>query len=161
MTFGDPRRASAAPRPLAPSSPLARLPDWRARLDRAIDDIRGRPFDWATQHDCGIGLAGSVVFAITGTDIAAPWRGAYRTRLGALRAMKRAGFGDLAALVASLLPECHSSRARIGDLAACPAATAFGWALGVVNGERIFVLRDDGIGTIGLLDAQRAFRVGQ
>ncbi len=34
------------------------------------------------------------------------------------------------------------------------------YALGVVNGERIFVLRETGLGTVDLLDAKRAFKVG-
>ena len=44
--------------------------------------------------------------------------------------------------------------------AAIPADDGFGFTLGVVNGERIFVLRPDGFGTVDLLAAGRAFRIG-
>lgn len=140
--------------------PLARVPGWRARFEAAVDEIKHRPFDWATQHDCGPGLAGRLVLALTGTDVAAPWRGRYTTRAGAIRAMQESGFATLADLVASLLPEIRPAQARIGDLAAFPMDTPFGHALGVVNGERVFVLKENGIGTMGLLQATRAFRVG-
>jgi hypothetical protein len=74
--------------------------------------------------------------------------------------MRQAGFRNLADMVAVMLPEIHPSEARIGDIAAIEIDTPFGYALGVVNGERVFVLREDGMGTVDLLDAKRAFRVG-
>lgn len=139
---------------------LSRLPDWRVRFEAVADDIKGRPFDWKTQHDCGPGLVGALVRAMTGEDVAKRWRGTYRTERGALRVMRREGFRDLADLVASMLPEVHPSQARIGDIAAFATGSAFGHALGVVNGERVLVLRPEGFGSMGLLDAARAFRVG-
>lgn len=73
----------------------------------------------------------------------------------------RAGFADLADLVASILPEIHPSEAKVGDIAAIPTGTALGHGLGVVNGGgTILVLREEGIGVVGLLSADRAFRVG-
>ncbi len=98
------------------------------------------------------------MLAITGVDCAAQFRGEYSTAAGALKTMKAAGFDNLADLVATMLPEIHPSQAHIGDIAAIPHEGPFGYALGVVNGERIFVLRETGLGTVGLLDAKRAFR---
>lgn len=139
---------------------MNRLPGWRARFETAVDGIFRKPFDWSTQHDCGMGLCARVVEAVTGEDVGAKYRGGYTTRAGAIRLMKAEGFANLADLVASLLPEVHPSQAKIGDLAAFPMDTPFGFALGVVNGERVFVLREEGVGTMGLLDATRAFKVG-
>lgn len=138
---------------------MKRLPDWRARFEREIDAIKAKPFAWG-EHDCGPGLAGRLVFALTGEDVAAPYRNAYTDALGALRAIREAGFTDLAELAASIAPEIHPSRARIGDIAAYRMDTPFGWALGVVNGERVYVLRPEGIGTLSLAMADRAFKVG-
>lgn len=139
---------------------MKRRPDWRQRFEAAIDDIRRTPFEWGT-HDCGPALAGRIVLAITGEDIAAPYRDRYRTASEAVRLVRELGFTDLADLAASMLPEIHPSKARIGDIAAFPMeGSAFGSALGVVNGERVFVLRHEGIGTMGLLQAHRAFKVG-
>jgi hypothetical protein len=139
---------------------LRRLPDWRRRFSNEIDRVRLTPFSWGT-HDCGPGLAGNIVRAITGIDVAAPYRNRYATLAGALRVMRNDGFNSLADLAASIVPEYdHVSQARIGDIAAVPMPTSFGFALGAVNGERIFVLMPDGIGTVDLLDATRAFKVG-
>ena len=139
---------------------LKRLPGWRRRFEAAIDEIKLQPFDWETQFDCAPGLAGKMVLAITGEDLAGPYRGRYRSRTGAIRVLRDSGFDNLADLVGSMLPEIHPSKATIGDIAAFAMDTPFGYALGVVNGERVFVLKDEGIGTMDLLQASRAFKVG-
>lgn len=139
---------------------LSRLPNWRARFDAECDRIRLTPFAWGS-HDCGPGLAGNLTLAITGVDVAAAYRGRYTTMTGALRVLRNSGFSTLGDLVASMLPEhAHPSVARIGDVVAIASNSAFGHALGVVNGERVFVLTERGIGTVDRSDAVRAFRVG-
>lgn len=138
---------------------LHRLPGWRARFEAVIDEIKARPFAWR-DHDCGPAFTGRLVEAVTGADLAAPYRGRYSTERGALLLMRREGFDTLADFAASLLPEIHPSRATIADLAAVPEDTPFGFSLGAVNGERILVLRPDGLGTVDLLAAKRAFKVG-
>lgn len=139
---------------------LERLPNWRTRFETAIDEIKYVPFDWSTQHDCGPGLAGRMVYAITGEDLAVKYQGKYKTAAGALKVMRKAGFDNLADLAASFLPEIHPSQASLGDIVAYEMDSPFGFALGVVNGERVFVLRPEGVGTMDLLAAKRAFKVG-
>lgn len=139
---------------------LTRRDDWRNRLEAAIDDVKAIPFSWETQVDCGPHLSGRVVEALTGVDIAAGFRGRYTTAIGAVRVMKEAGFDNLGDLVASIIPEIHPSEASVGDIVAIADDTAFGFALGVVNGDRAFVMRENDLGTVELLDAQRAFKVG-
>jgi hypothetical protein len=138
---------------------LTRLPDWRHRFAEQVDELRRIPFDW-DGNDCVVGLAGNMVKALTGTDCVEPYRGKYSTAAGALKVVRSAGFENLGDMVASMLPEIHPSAAHVGDIAAIPMDSPFGFALGVVNGERIFVLMPDGVGTVDLLDATRAFRVG-
>ncbi|MCF1744723.1 DUF6950 family protein [Paradevosia shaoguanensis] len=140
---------------------LARLPGWHARLDALIDSYRRAELSYG-HFDCAI-LAALNVEALTGERIGkkAWWR--YRSAEAGLRTMARAGFANLADMAASLLPEHeHPSRAYVGDIAAIPAENAFGFALGIVGGERIFVLGEgyDGLGTVDLLTATRAFKVG-
>lgn len=139
---------------------LTRLPNWRSRFEAAIDEIKFVPFDWSTQHDCGPGLAGRLVYAMTGQDLTVRFHGKYNTAKGALKVMKSAGFDNLADLVASFLPEIHPSQASLGDIVAYEMDSPFGYALGVVNGERVFVLRPEGVGTMDMLAAKRAFKVG-
>lgn len=144
---------------------MKRLPDWRARLDKMFDEIRRTPFDWATGHDCALALASGAIRALTGVDVAAPYRGKYSNEIGAIKLLKQHGFDNLEALAASLLPEIPVSRAHLGDIVTyldetVPSSDPLAYTFGVVNGERAFVLRPEGIGTMDLLKASRAFRVG-
>jgi len=138
---------------------MDRLPDWAARLHDFIDGVKRDPFAW-NSHDCVFGWAADAVLAITGEDVAAPYRGKYKSAKGAAGVLKRAGFDDLAEAVASLLPEIHISQARIGDLAAIPTDGPFGWSIGIVNGETILTVGETAMGVSPLLSATRAFRVG-
>lgn len=132
---------------------------WRVRFDALLDDIRRRPFCYG-EHDCALGLAAAAVEAITGVDIAARYRGRYHSRVGALRVLRNDGFADLAELAAQLLPEIAPGRAQRGDIVAFPDEGPFGFSLGVVNDERVLVLRETELGTLDRGAAQRAFRVG-
>lgn len=139
---------------------LKRVDNWRSAFAAEVDRIKRTPFAWG-EHDCGPGLAGNLVKALTGVDLAQPWRGTYSDALGAVRAMKEAGFDNLADLVASMLPEYeHPSRARIGDVAAIKDDSSIGYALGVIDYERVFVLTGTGIGTVDRSEIARAFKVG-
>lgn len=138
---------------------LTRLEDWRFRYDAAIDEIKTRPFDWKA-HECVTGLAGRIVLEITGVDLISEHAGRYDDAASAVRFMRGLGFDNLGDLVASMLPEIHPSKAEIGDIAALKVDSPFRYALGVVNGERIYFLGEAGFGTMDLLDAQRAFKVG-
>lgn len=141
------------------SPTLRRLPDWRGRYEAAIDEIMRTPFAWHS-HDCGPGLAGRLVLAVTGVDLSAQYAGDYHDATSAARLIRKLGFATLGDLVASMLPVIHPSRAEIGDIAAMAVDGPIGHALGVVNGERIFVLTETGIGTVDLLDAAMCFKVG-
>ncbi|SEH22522.1 hypothetical protein [Rhizobium sp. NFR12] len=138
---------------------LTRLPDWRRRYEATIDDIKTRPFKWGV-HDCGPGLAGRLVLAMTGVDLSANFSVDYTDAASAARKIRDLGFSSLGELVGALLPTIHPSQAEIGDVAALLMPGPIGHALGVVNGERIFVLTDTGIGTVDLLDAVSCFKVG-
>lgn len=137
----------------------SRYPDWRIHLEAYLHDVWREPFVYG-QHDCGLFAAGAVK-AMTGQDFAEEYRGGYKTLAGALRRLKRKGFDSHADLAASLFEEIHPSAAQVGDLAAVKVSDAGHYALGVVQGARVYVLRPDqlGLGTVDLLDAERAFRV--
>lgn len=137
---------------------LKRRHDWRDHLNAYLAEIKSAPIDWGV-HDCGVGLASRAIEAMTGVDIAAQWRGRYGSATAALRMLRDDGFVDLEALVCSLLPAVHPSTGQIGDIALMPTADALD-ALGVVVGDRILVLTGTGIGTVDLLEAKLAFRVG-
>jgi hypothetical protein len=134
---------------------MNRLPSWRTRLGLYLAEAARTPFAEG-RHDCALFAAGAVL-AMTGMDPAAPFRGRYRTTRGGLRVLRRAGYRDHLALAVAHLEEVPPSFARVGDLAAVQGAD--GPALGVVQGERIYVLRPEGMATVSLLQAMRAWRV--
>jgi hypothetical protein len=67
----------------------ARKPDWLFRLEATIGGARGREFAWGA-HDCCL-FPCDVVLAMTGVDLAAGFRGRYRSLRTALRTLESAG----------------------------------------------------------------------
>lgn len=134
---------------------MPRLTDWRPRLAAYLAAVARAPFAYG-HHDCALFAAGAVA-AITGEDLAAPWRGHYRTALGGLRALRKAGHDDHVAFVAAHFTPIHPAFANVGDLAEVPGEG--GPALGLVQGEYIHVLRAEGLASVPLLTATRCFEV--
>lgn len=138
---------------------IKRIEKWREPFSKAVDDLYYKPFKWG-ENDCAIGLVRKLVLAMTGEDLAKEYEGQYWDAKTAFRVMKTKGFDDVAELVSSILPEIHLSEAKIGDIAAIKTDDGFGYALGVVNGERIIVLSENGVGSVDLFSASRFFKVG-
>ena len=138
---------------------LARLPDWRARFAAEMDRQRRDPFAWGSQ-DCALGLAAGAVTAITGQDVAQPWRGRYVSPSGARRALHKAGVASLADLVASMLPEIPPAFADVGDIGVIEADGPLKQALCVVDASGLIVLTETGHGRRPREDMIRAFKVG-
>jgi hypothetical protein len=139
---------------------MTRLPDWHSRFVTFIDTMRYVPFEWG-KTDCGPAWAGGVVEVLTGKpNPAADYIGTYKTRAGAIRKMKEAGFENLKDAVASFLGEpVHPSTGFTGDIAVVRDTSPLGYSLGIVNRDRIFFRRPDGIGTIDLLEAEAVFKI--
>jgi hypothetical protein len=137
---------------------MKRLPNWRTRLHEAVEARRRVPFSFAAGADCAL-FAADCVEAMTGTDLAALYRGRYSTEAGALRLLRGEGFASVADLAAANLDEIDPVRARVGDVAFVPDDSAFGGALGIVIGEQIACLHIDGIGSVPRTLMTRAFRV--
>lgn len=135
---------------------LRRYPDWQVRLTAYLQRVVRHRFAWG-EHDCALFVAGGIE-AMTGTDLAAEYRGRYGSLHEGLRHLRGSGIArDHVDLAASLLPEIAPAFARAGDAAMVDAPE--GRALGLVQGAQIYVLRPDGLGLVSLIDAQRAWRV--
>ncbi|UDF29395.1 UNVERIFIED_ORG: hypothetical protein LHK14_18055 [Roseateles sp. XES5] len=136
---------------------LKRRDDWRAHLLAYLAEVKATPLNYGG-HDCGVGLVARAVEAMTGVDLAAQWRGRYDSARGALRMLRDDGYADLETLGRSMLPAFHPSLGQIGDIALV-RDDGLG-ALGIVQGERIIVMTETGLGSVDLLAAKLIFRVG-
>lgn len=137
---------------------MMRMEDWRRRLGEYVNDARTTPYAFGRQ-DCWLFVAGAVA-AMTGIDHAKPHRGRYKTARGALGIVKRAGASNMADFAGLFLEEHESPVvAQIGDVMAIPTDDAFGFSLGILNGERVLVVSPNGIDTRDRSEATRAFKV--
>lgn len=94
---------------------IERLSDWEQRLAAYLEPLMtGARFEWGAL-DCAL-FAADAVLAMTGHDIAAPFRGRYSTAAGSARALKRYGAGDLKSTFDTLLPPRPIGYARRGDV---------------------------------------------
>lgn len=132
-----------------------RHPDWQIRLMQYVADRARTPVD-PRDPVCALFAAGGVA-VMTGQDFAAEWAGRYTTMRGALRALRKSGYADHIAVVAERFTEIPVSFAAPGDLAVIPTDDLP--ALGIVQGEVVYVQSINGIGAWPLLGATRAFRV--
>ena len=110
---------------------LKRYEDWPVRLAAFFESRRRAPFQWGA-HDCALFAADEVV-AITGDDLALPWRGAYATEAAAQVLIGADGLQGLVDRVA--LPRVMPKQARRGDILLFESQ--FGATLGVCDGRWI------------------------
>ncbi len=134
-----------------------KLAGWENRLTAYLRECSDKSFRPGAL-DCGLFFAGGYQ-AMTGIDIAKPFRGKYRTIKKAMDIAKSIGFADHVEYTASLLEELPSPLlAQRGDGAVVTDMDG-NPALGIVQGEGIYVMGLTGIGISPLTAATRAFRV--
>lgn len=131
---------------------------WRAAYKQCIAESRRRPFELGT-FDCAI-FPADVIRAMTGVDIAERYRGRYNDFRSAVEIIRGEGFANHEQMLATWFEQIPVAFATVGDVVSYNVDHAFGVALGVVNGERCFVLREEGLGTLDLLTANAAYKVG-
>jgi len=142
---------------------MERRPDWPDRLHQALEAVREAPFRWGT-NDCAL-FACDVVEAMTGLDLAADFRGRYRSQAGAGVVLKRACGGGLEALVEARaaehgIAEVPVAFAQRGDVVLLDSEA--GPALGICLGASAALPRaDQGFASIDMAAARRAWAVGR
>ena len=94
---------------------LTRIGDWELALHDYMVANDGLPHVYGTR-DCVLFAAGAVQ-ALTGVDLAAKWRGKYKTEAGALRTLCKLSDGTVQGLIYQYLPTIPTSFARRGDIA--------------------------------------------
>lgn len=132
-----------------------RFPDWQSRLVSYLSEVSRKPFGYGT-HDCALFAAGAVA-AMTGIDLAEGWHGRYTDLLGGMRVLRAAGYRDHVHLVEANFEAIPVAFAAMGDIAVVPSPE--GDALGIVQGEGIYVLTLTQLSVEPISHAKRAFRV--
>ncbi len=142
---------------------MNRFPDWPERLHAEIEAAHERPFSWG-RHDCAL-FAADVVRAVTGEDIAAWFRGRYKTRRGAYGALKRFAGGGLEQAmdkqaVARGMAAIRPALAQRGDMVLVD--TPEGPALAICVGRfAAQVAESGGVAFADMSLARRAWAVGR
>lgn len=145
---------------MPPAAP--RKPDWPSRLAASIESARKRRFAWG-EHDCCL-FACACIAAMTGVDPARGFRGRYRNRRGALRALRRRAGGGLAETVAALAArhgyaEIAPLKAGRGDLVLLTGRGAGPDGLGICVGRAALVATPEGLQAITPQAWQRAWKI--
>lgn len=132
---------------------MTRRSTWEAELSAYIASVRDLPMAWGS-HDCGLFFAGACL-AMTGFDPGEPFRGKYSTELGAAKALKKFGSGDLESTLDGLFDVVPAGFARRGD------GIWNGESVGVCMGAyALFVATEGGLARIPRADWVKAWRVG-
>lgn len=119
-----------------------RVENWVERLDAVFSDAAARPFAWGS-HDCCL-FAARCVEAMTGEHPMPDAVGAYKTKTGAYRWLKRE-FGTVRQMLELLLDApCNPNFAKRGDLALFEKGQDF--AIGVIDlsGEQVLCVDESG-----------------
>lgn len=133
-----------------------RFPDWKPRLTAYLASIARAPFAPGA-HDCALFAAGCIE-AMTGQDLARDLRGTYKTTKQGLKALRAAGFDGIEAYAAAHFPEIHRSEMIPGDLAIV-SGEGVDWALGILQGEAVYVLTPGGLGFLPLTAIRHLYAV--
>jgi len=91
---------------------MKKIDDYKSALWAVLEEKRSQPFKWG-KNDCVL-FAADVVKAVTGTDLAADYRGKYRSSNGAERVMQENGWGSVADIADAHLQRCE--RPMRGDV---------------------------------------------
>ena len=150
--------------PVEPQQPvrLLRKADWQTALDRFLVSQRAAPFRYGGL-DCCLFVCDAIL-AMTGVDVAAPFRGAYASRRQAFRAIERyAGRASVEAVAEHVcaqfgMPEVTPRTAQRGDVVLL--ARRHDYSLGLIDlTGRLAVPTTQGYLQVPLLHGCRAWRV--
>jgi hypothetical protein len=142
---------------------MRRHADWPQRFQQFLINQREQPFQYG-ERDCCLFVADAVL-AMTGNDLAASFRGKYRTRKEALVLIKDyAGKPSVEAVVEKVmqehgLQEVLPSYAQRGDIVLVQRAKDYSLGIVDLNGKHVIAAAKKGYLRLDLSRATRAWRV--
>lgn len=135
---------------------LHRVSDWYSRLFNLIIEKEHQPFKFG-KNDCTL-FGADVVLAITGVDLAASYRGKYRSLKGGMKLLKADGYTSNVDYLEKNFPETSLAFANAGDL--CLINTEEGEAIAVLTGTVATGIGPNGLVRFPLEKISRTFKVG-
>jgi hypothetical protein len=142
---------------------MTRHPDWSTRLSKFLVDRDQVPFAWQA-NDCAT-FSCDAIQAITGVDLAAVYRGTYKTQRGSLRAIRKVCGGssveDAAVHAATQhnLPEINPRMAGRGDWVLLPNGEQRMLGIVALDGKHAVAVADQGLIFVPLTRALRAWKI--
>lgn len=136
---------------------MKRLPHYKVNLLKLINEYEHTPFSYG-EWDCAI-FAGKIVEAVTGDDLYSQFVGKYKTRIGGLRAFRKAtGYQSHIDSIKSKYDEVPLSQARLGDIGII--VTDEGPAVVLIAGAFAIALTENGLGRVSIDKVKTVYRVG-
>jgi hypothetical protein len=147
---------------------IKRIDHWQLALHDFIDSKRNVVFSYDSSigTDCATFVCDAIL-AMTGTDIAAEFRGKYTTQVGALKVIKQVTGGSTVEDVADHVTDQYGIAvldnhlfAQRGDVVLFDGAE--GPALGIVylDGKNAVFVGDKGLSKLPVRQCRRAWRIG-
>lgn len=132
---------------------MTRLPNWRSRLHAVISEKENAEFKYGKNDCCLFGA--DIILALTDNDLAADYRGKYRTLSGGTRLIRKDGFKTHIDLIQKSFDEIPVSLSREGDIG------LVGPAVVVLLGTFAVGLGENGIVRFQIEEVQKAFSIGE
>lgn len=133
-----------------------RFENWPALLIEALDAARGKQFKFG-EFDCAL-FAADIIAAMTGTDLAAKYRGKYSSELGYKKLLGKSR--RLEAVIEAAVVDCEEINALLaqrGDLVLYDGTN--GVSAGIVYGHNAYFPTDLGLASVSIDQCRRAWRI--
>lgn len=140
---------------LTTTQPLTRLVNWRSNLQSFILTIQAQHFEYGV-HDCII-FPANCIRAMTGVDLAIPYRGKYKTLRGGIGLLKKHGYKDQFDYIKRNFTEYPPSMAQTGDIALVDIGDSIP-AGGIVYGDVIYMVHRKSIAVVPITMAATVYR---
>ena len=115
---------------------MLRRDDWLVAFFAALHKHSTAPFTWG-EHDCAM-LSADCIEAVTGRDLAEPFRGKYDSEASGKAILKEHKLRSAISIVSKVFKKIPASQAQVGDIAV--VKTEDGLALAPVIGSELAVL---------------------